>query len=501
MSKDRFTSRTAGDSSQRSSGTEGSDRRGSADRRLIVVSNREPYRAVEEDDETTVWKRTTGGLVSALDPVMRQRRGTWIAWEPGEEGEFTRSSVPGEEPSFTLLQVPVSQDEVEEYYEGFANRALWPLCHYFVDRCHFDEEQWRAYERINERFADALAEEARGGELVWIHDYHFFLLPRLARERRVDAPIAFFLHIPFPAPEIFQIFPWGRRLLAGLLGADQIGFHCSSYALHFLACCRRFLGAEVSFEAGTVRWRGRTVRVAAFPIGIEATEFVERARDPEIVARGREIRDSLAVEKVILGVDRLDYTKGIPSRLRAVDALFERHPEHLRRVSFVQVAVPSRSEVAEYREIKRRIDELVGRINGRHGDAEWQPIRYANEGLERDELVAHYLAADVGLVTPLRDGMNLVALEFCACRTGGDGVLVLSELAGAAERLADSALLVNPYAVHEVADALHEALTMSPEEQARRMRTARRLVLEQDVGHWLDSVLDAVAEGVETWAA
>jgi trehalose 6-phosphate synthase len=498
MTTDRFTGRPAGSRSTPP------PRRPAGDRRLIVVSNREPYRRVEEDDDT-VWKRTTGGLVSALDPLLRRQRGTWIAWEPGrppgKPGATTRSRVPGREPSFTLLQVPLARAEVEQYYDGFANRALWPLCHYFVDRCHFDEDEWQAYRRINQRFAEAVAAEASGRELVWIHDYHFCLLPCLARRGGVASPIAFFLHVPFPAPEIFQIFPWRRKLLAGLLGADLIGFHCSSYVRHFLACCRRFLGAEVSLETGTVRWHGRTVRASAFPIGIEVDEFQALARDPAVAARSREIRASLGTEKMILGVDRLDYTKGIPARLRAIDALFERHPEHRRRVSFVQVAVRSRSRVREYQEIKRRIDELVGRINGRHGDAEWQPIRYANEGLERAELVAHYLAADVCLVTPLRDGMNLVALEFCACRPRGDGVLVLSEFAGAAERLGSAALVVNPYAIHEVADALDEALAMPPEQQARWMRPARRQVLEHDVRRWLDSVLVAAAQGVETWAA
>jgi trehalose 6-phosphate synthase len=472
-----------------------------AKRRLVVVSNREPYRRVEVDGDT-VWQRTTGGLVTALDPVMRRCHGTWIAWEPNSEnGEGSREKVPGEPPRFTLRRVPLLRAEVERYYDGMANNALWPLCHYFVDRCHFDQEQWREYVEINRRFADAVVAEAGDDDLVWIHDYHFCLLPELVRERGVRSPIAFFLHIPFPARELFQIFPWRRELLTGLLGADLVGFHSPSYADHFVACCRDLLGAEVDPAGRTIRWQGRTVRAGAFPIGIDVEAFAELAGEPAIAARSEEIREHLQGGKLIFGVDRLDYSKGIPARLHAIDALFEAHPEHRRRVTFVQVAVPSRSRVREYREIKSRIDELIGRINGRHGDAEWQPIRYSNDALPRAELVAHYLAADVALVTPLRDGMNLVALEFCACRPNEDGVLVLSEFAGAAEHLGAGALVVNPFAVHEVAEALHRALTMEPDEQARRMRAAREQVFGNDERRWMESVLAAIAEEVDSWAA
>jgi len=461
------------------------------DRRLIVVSNREPYRPRDEDGGAG-WKRTTGGLVSALEPLVRSRRGTWIAWSPGAERQVRRSRVPGEGPSFHMLQVPLSPAEVERYYEGFANGALWPLFHSFVDRCRFDPEQWHEYRRINERFADVLLGETDDQSLVWIHDYHFCLLPRLVREGGCAAPVAFFCHIPFPAPEIFQLLPWRRSLLAGLLGSELIGFHCGSYARHFVDCCRQLLGAQVSPDGATVTWRGRRSRVIAAPIGIDVEEFASLAVAPSVLARSRQIREQLASDKVIVGIDRLDYTKGIPARLEAIDTLFENHPEHRGEVTFVQVAVGSRSRIPEYRETKRSVDELVGRINGCYGTAEWQPIRYSNIGLEREELVAHYQAADVCLVTPLRDGMNLVALEFCASRAQGDGVLVLSEFAGAAELLEGAALTVNPYAVQETAETLHQALTMPREEQERRMASAGRQVAENDVHRWLDTVLAEV---------
>jgi trehalose 6-phosphate synthase len=283
----------------------------------------------------------------------------------------------------------------------------------------------------------------------------------------------------------------------------MLGFQTQQHCNNFIDSVDVFMESRIDREAQAVIQRRRKTVVRPYPISIEWPVHWLNGVPPAAECRAT-VRSELGLAGDALlgvGVDRLDYTKGIPARLRAIDALFERHPEHRRRVSFVQVAVRSRSRVREYREIKRRIDELVGRINGRHGDAEWQPIRYANEGLERAELVAHYLAADVCLVTPLRDGMNLVALEFCACRPRGDGVLVLSEFAGAAERLGSAALVVNPYAIHEVADALDEALAMPPEQQARWMRSARRQVLEHDVRRWLDSVLAAAAQGVETWAA
>jgi alpha,alpha-trehalose-phosphate synthase [UDP-forming] len=464
------------------------------DRRLFLVSNREPYvRKDRGDGDGERMVRTTGGLVTALDPVMRRSGGVWIAWEPGgEPGSTRRQQVPETGPGFTLRQVPLTTGEVRRYYYGFANRALWPLCHYFIDRCRFAEDEWRQYVRINERFADAVAEETRADDLIWIHDYHFCLLPEMVRERRDgQGRIAFFLHIPFPTEEVFKILPWRRKVLAGLLGADVVGFHVASYAGHFLGCCERILGAEVDHERRLVHWQGRVVQVGSFPIGIDVAEFESIARAPETEERAADLRRDLGDARLILGVDRLDYSKGILDRLHTIEAFLEQYPEERGRFVFVQVAVPSRTLVAEYRELKRSIDEKVGSINGRFGDSQWQPVRYVYRGLPRPELIAHYRAADVCLVTPLRDGMNLVALEYCASRVDGDGALVLSEFTGAAQVLGPQALLVNPFAAHRSAEILHQALEMPTEERQRRMKALRRRVAGCDVNDWLADVLRA----------
>jgi len=463
------------------------------ERRLLLVSNREPY-VRERTPEGVRFERTTGGLVTALDPVMRGSGGVWVAWQP--EGDLEREpryQVPSEQPQFTLRQVPLTQREVTRYYHGFANRALWPLFHYFVGRCRFDADEWRAYQQINARFADVVAEEAAPGDLVWVHDYHFCLLPEMIRQRRGAAggPLAFFLHIPFPTEEVFRVLPWRREVLAGLLGADLVGFHTDRYAGDFLGCCQRLLGADVDHQRRVVRWQGREVRVGAFPIGIDVAEFRQVATSPEVVERTARIREGLGGARLVLGVDRLDYSKGILERLHAIDSLLEARPDLRRRLVFLQVAVPSRTQVREYRELKREVDEMVGRVNGRHSTANWQPVRYLYRAVPREELVAYYRAADVCLVNPLRDGMNLVAMEFVACQEDGEGVLVLSELTGAAHTLGEGALLVNPFAIQQTAEALETALSMDVEERRQRMRKLFQRVTSCDVNAWLERILGA----------
>jgi trehalose 6-phosphate synthase len=472
------------------------------DRRLLLVSNREPYVRKRTPDGVR-FERTTGGLVTALEPVMRESGGVWVAWQPENDARELRDGaptearfrVPAEGPQFTLRQVPLTKTEVARYYHGFANRALWPLFHYFVDRCRFEEEQWHQYERINERFADAVVEESRAGDVVWVHDYHFCLLPQKIRERRRHpGPIAFFLHIPFPNEEVFRVLPWRRQVLEGILGADLVGFHTEEYAGDFLGCCERLLEAEVDYERQTVRWEGRDVRVGAFPIGIDVEAFRAVAASAGTAERVARIRQGLGGASLVLGVDRLDYSKGILERLHAIDVLLDTHPELRRRLVFLQLAVPSREQVREYRELKRHVDEMVGRVNGKHGTANWQPVRYLYRGVPREELVAYYRAADVCLVNPLRDGMNLVAMEFVASQQEGDGVLVLSELTGAAHTLGDGALLINPFAIQETADALATALTMDQAERRRRMQRLLARVTACDVHGWLERILTAALE-------
>jgi len=469
-------------------------------RRLVLVSNREPYVRKRIPGGVRL-ERTAGGLVTALDPVMRASGGVWVAWQPeGEPGREPRFQVPAEEPQYTLRQVPLTQKEIARYYYGFANRALWPLCHYFVDRCCFEEEDWRQYVEINSRFADAVCEEAQPGDLVWVHDYHFCLLPQMLRERRGEGgPLAFFLHIPFPAEEVFRVLPWRRQILTGLLGADLVGFHTPEYAGDFLGCCERLLGATVDYERGIVHFEGRAVQVGAFPIGIDVAEFRQLAAAPTTAERVTRIRSGFDGVQLVLGVDRLDYSKGILERLHAVDVLLEQHPELRRRLVFLQIAVPSRTQVREYKELKQRIDEMVGRVNGRHGAADWQPVRYVYRSLPRHELVAFYRAADVCLVNPLRDGMNLVAMEFVAAQAGlpeeDAGVLVLSELTGAAHELGENALLINPFAIHETAEAITRALAMPAAERGRRMEELQRSIDRCDIHGWLERILGAALGG------
>lgn len=456
-------------------------------RRIVAVSNREPYTRRVDDSGHVEFELRAGGLVTALAPVMRSSRGIWIAWEP--EGEDRRDEVPSEGPQFILRQVPLSADDIKDYYRGFANRALWPLCHYFVDSCHFDESEYETYFDVNQRFAEAVVTEENDEDLIWVHDYHFMLLPKLVRERsRKNNPIAYFHHIPFPPEQVFRVLPWRREILNGLLGADFLGFHTDTYVKNFLESCAGVLKADVDLVSGRVRWDNRSVDVSAYPIGIETDQFEDMAKADATRQRSEAIRKNVGAEKFVLGVDRLDYSKGILQRLYAVERLFDLYPDFRGRVSFVQIAVPSRTAVKEYEDLKRNVDETVGRINGRFSNSGWTPIIYLYRGLPREELVAYYRAADVALITPLRDGMNLVAKEYVACKTDDDGVLVLSEFAGASSEL-ETALHVNPYSIQDMAIALQWALTMEEGERKRRMKAMREHVREWDVHRWLRSIV------------
>lgn len=462
-------------------------------RRVLTVSNREPYIRKQGPDGEVQYEIRAGGLVTALTPVMRSCGGVWIAWEP--DGEPRREQVPEAGPTFTLRQVPLSQEDVEQYYQGFANQALWPLCHYFVDRCHFDEHQWAAYHDVNQRFAEAVVDEEGPEDLIWIHDYHFCLAPKMVRDRsRNRNPIAFFLHIPFPSQQVYRILPWRREVLMGMLGADFIGFHTPGYVKNFLDSCHQILGADVDHASGRVRWEGRNIDVSPYPIGIDTTSFETMAESDELIESVPQIRSHVGAEKIILGVDRLDYSKGILERLLAVERLFDQYPHFRRRVTFIQVAVPSRTQVTEYERLKRSVDETVGRINGKYSDARWAPIIYIYRGLPRPELVSYFKAADVALVTPLRDGMNLVAKEYVASHTDDDGVLILSEFAGAGDEMKDGAVLVNPYSIMEIVTAMEWALTMAPEERSRRMKIMRDVVRKHDINYWLTSIVSRTLE-------
>jgi trehalose 6-phosphate synthase/phosphatase len=446
---------------------------------VIVVSNRLPVTVVREGGRTTI-RHSAGGLVSALEPVLMHRGGTWVGWSG------TTADVPVELPTadlpYRLVAVPLSRGEVKGFYHSFANATLWPLFHGFPTRARFDRRSWEVYARVNHRFAAATADAADGVELVWVHDYQLMVTPAALRERLPDTRLAFFLHIPFPPFDLFRLLPWDRELLRGLLGCDLIGFHSQGYVRNFLDSVERLLGVRVDRDTQLIEYAGRTVRVGAFPLGIDFDVYDARARAAPPGAR-QDVR-------IVLGVDRLDYTKGIPERIRAFERLLELHPEHRERVILLQLAVPSRSEVPEYRRLKREIDELVGRVNGRFGTPQWAPIHYLHRGATPEHLVQLYRDAHVGLVTPLRDGMNLVAKEYVACQVGDPGVLVLSRFAGASETMRE-ALLVNPYNIDATAEALHRALTMDEAERRSRLAALRWRERRYNVHAWVDDFLQA----------
>jgi trehalose 6-phosphate synthase/phosphatase len=454
---------------------------------LAVVSNRLPFSA-ERRHGGLVLTRSPGGLVAALDPVLKRLGGVWVGW-PGvsqEDIEAAGGLTAQPENGVCYRQVPLSAREVAQYYGGVANGMLWPLFHLFVGKVNIDSAAWRVYERVNERFAAAVADDARRGALVWVHDYHLLLVPYYLRRMVPDARLAFFLHIPFPATDVFRVLPWSRNLLRGMLASDLIGFQIPAYAHHFLACAERLLGCEVDRAAGIARFEGRDVTVQAHPISVDAVAIEQLAG-----VVGRRPRDDQRVTEV-LGVDRLDYTKGLHERLLAVERFLERYPAFHERVRFTQLLVPSREHVAEYRQLKRQIDEAVGRLNGRFSEGGWTPIRYFVRSLLPEDLVRLYRQADVALVTPLRDGMNLVAKEYVCAQLENDGVLILSELAGAAEELQE-ALVVNPFDVEAVAEALYRALSMPEDERQSRMSALRDRVRGHDVHAWVSRFLDAAA--------
>jgi trehalose 6-phosphate synthase/phosphatase len=388
-----------------------------------------------------------------------------------------------------LVPVALSADEIARYYEGYSNGVLWPVFHYFLSRLPTLVHDFEVYEAVNARFAEAVVARYQPGDLVWVHDYQLMLVPAMVRERLPDARIGFFLHIPFPSSEIFRLLPHRERILEGLLGADLIGFHAAPFVRHFASAALRLLMTPT--EVDRIRWRGRPVRLGVFPMGIDAAQFSALAETPEVLERAKAHRaDGNAL---LVGIDRLDYTKGIPRRLAAFEELLRRRPALLGKVRLVQVAVPSRENVGAYRELRDEVEAMVGRIAGEFATSSWSPVHYLYRGLDQAEVVSLYRAADVVLVTPLRDGMNLVAKEFVASRPDGDGVLVLSEFAGAAAELSE-ALLVNPYDVERTADVLERALTMAPEERRARMAVLRHRVMTYDVHWWANALISRLEE-------
>ncbi len=466
--------------------------------RLVVVSNRLPYVFKRGADGRWRTESGAGGLVSALLPVLRDRGGSWIGW-PGTPDTATALEAAvasaGAAAGFALRAVTLDAKAVHDFYHGFANEIIWPLFHDLKSLCNFDPEYWRTYKEVNRRFAEAVMADCVTSDFVWVHDYHLMNVAAELRALGCRSKTGFFLHIPFPPPDIFFNLPWRLTLLNALLQYDLIGFQTIRDRRNFMQCLRELM-SEVSIQGKgqvvTLTADNRTVRIGSFPISIDYNAFLRQAASEEVAQRAQELHRLLPKRKLVLGVDRLDYTKGIPQRLQAFRTALERYPELRERLSLIQVVVPSREEIPEYHDLKTRIEQLVGQINGtfmRPGG--WVPVWYVYGSLSRNDLLAYYRAADMALITPLKDGMNLVAKEYCACSIEEDCVLILSEFAGAAAQLQKGALLVNPYDIEGVADTLRRAFTMSEDERRGRMRRLRRSIRDSDIFWWVDSFLRA----------
>lgn len=475
--------------------------------KLIVVANRLPF-ILKRNELTGKWERkaSAGGLVTAVAPVVVHGKGLWIGW-PGVQLDDPNEPIPESDPSDTsptaglrssqVIAVYVEPQIFDSYYNGCCNGTFWPLFHSMPDRAVFSSDTWKAYTIVNKEFAEKTINALKnlskedtnnGAPLVWLHDYHLMLaastIRSIAEGLNLKLKIGFFLHIPFPPWDIFRLFPWADEILQGMLGSDMVGFHIEDYCLNFVECCQRRLGCRVDRKALLVEQGGRTVRIRPLPIGIPYNRFVELAQTaPQLIS---------TTQQIVLGVDRLDYTKGLVHRLRTFEALLEKHPEHIGKVTMLQISVPSRTDVKEYQDLKEEMDQLVGRINGRFTTPNWSPIRYIYGCVSQNELAAFYRDAAVALVTPLRDGMNLVAKEFVACQIKTPpGVLIVSPFAGAGEMMHE-ALICNPYEIDDAAEVLHRALTMPEDERTLRMNCLRRREKVHDVNYWMRSFLKAM---------
>ncbi|MDF0528325.1 trehalose-6-phosphate synthase [Tsukamurella sp. 8F] len=468
---------------------------------FVVVANRLPVDVVRDADGTLTWKQSPGGLVTALKPILAARQGAWVGW-PGAP-DVGDGPVVGD--GMTLVPVQLSQQEVNEHYEGFSNGSLWPLYHDVIVKPEYHREWWNTYVDVNRRFAEATASVAAEGATVWVQDYQLQLVPRMLRMLRPDLRIGFFLHIPFPPVELFMQMPWRTEIIEGILGADLVGFHLAGGAQNFLYLAKRLCGYNTSRGQVGVRSRFgvvsvgfRSVRVGAFPISIDSAELDRTARTAETKARAKRLRRELGdPAKVMLGVDRLDYTKGIDVRLRAIGELYAEGRLDPAEHVFVQLATPSRERVESYRTMRDDIERQVGRINGEYGRVGHPAVHYIHRPVPRDELLAFFSAADVMLVTPLRDGMNLVAKEYLACRPDGGGALVLSEFTGAAAEL-KQAYQCNPHDLDGVKNAIDDAVHQDREEGRKRIRAMRRQVLQYDVDLWARSFLDTLSGHIDT---
>ncbi|UCD19602.1 MAG: bifunctional alpha,alpha-trehalose-phosphate synthase (UDP-forming)/trehalose-phosphatase [candidate division WOR-3 bacterium] len=457
-------------------------------KRLLIVSNRLPVTVTKREGKIR-YTQSVGGLATGLSSLLRSYENSWIGW-PGIAYERVKDQKPRIKRAlmqYNCHPVFLNQYDIEQFYYGFCNRIIWPLFHYFSQYATYNKNNWDSYQRVNQIFCNRIKHIAKADDIIWIHDYHLMLLPQLLRKELPHASIGFFLHIPFPSSEVFRTLPSRKEIVRGMLGADLVGFHTYDYAHHYLQTVRRLLGYEHS--KAQVNFDNRIVRVDAFPMGIDYDQFHRAAEDEGIQREVRKIKKRVGERKIIVSIDRLDYTKGIAQRLEAFDYFLDTNPKYREKVTLILVAVPSRTGVEQYALLKREVDELISRINGKYGTIGWMPIWYLYRFLPFKNLVPLYLAGDVALITPIRDGMNLIAKEYLATKKYKKGVLILSEMAGASKILGE-AIIVNPNDKEEIAGAIKIALRMPENEQARRNDVMQRRLQRYNVERWAADFLD-----------
>lgn len=475
--------------------------------KIHIVSNRLPL-SIKKEESSFSLTPSVGGLATGMRSIYKQYGGKWIGWPGLAKDDLTEDEIIDIDKKLVeedCEAVHLSQEEINLYYEGFSNNVIWPLFHYFAQFIDYNPQFWEAYKKVNQKFAQKALEIVEDGDIVWIHDYQLILVPEMIKSVKPNVTIGFFLHIPFPSFEVFRILPWRNELIKGMLGADLIGFHTYDYERHFFSSVRRLLGYEINFNE--IHLEDRIILADAFPMGIDYEKFENKAK--EIAHKTLQERSELHRElekyflvspnrKLILSIDRLDYTKGIPNRLHAFETFLTKYPEFINQVSLIMLVVPSRDEVEQYRLLKSEIDELVGRINGRFGGVNYTPVWYFYRSLPFENLIELYSTSDVALITPVRDGMNLVAKEYIASRVNKSGVLIISEMAGAVKEMGE-AIIINPNNEDEIADSIHQALTMSLEEQKRRMKYLQDRISRYDVFKWAGEFINGLqrVEGIQ----
>jgi trehalose 6-phosphate synthase/phosphatase len=437
-------------------------------------------------------KKSIGGVISALNPLMQHHKGLWVAWGSGNADFLVTDSknkvkVPPEKPMYELKRVPLTKKEIEDYYHGFSNRVLWPLFHLFIEKMQPKERYWHAYRKVNKKFAQSVLDEAKNGDLIWIHDYQLSLVPSIIKQQKPNVKIAYFWHIPWPPWEIFCTLPWRNELLEGILHSDFIAFHTSSYVSNFMYCAERLPGTKINLRKKIVHLKKHSIKIKYIPLGVSYNEYHRLANQPTLLKRANKLKKLYGNKKLILGIDRLDYTKGILHRIKAFELFLEENPKYREKVVLVQIASPSRSKIEEYMTMKKEIDETVGRINGKYRNETWTPVMYFSKEISQNSLLAYYRISDIGLLTPLRDGMNLIAKEFIASNNENT-VLILSEFAGASEELTE-ALVVNPYDFHSISAAIKTAVEMPLDEKIHRFESMRKKIQDHDSEWWYSNFL------------